>query len=145
LTFISPSLATVIPGLPNDHYHAFADPMVFTLVGLGAGALWRFRPGRAVVTTVPSATPPTNASDASAGIGRTVPVGPLVVVVGLVVLLGFNLLNQPSATHPDGGFPAAETTANRILAATGESTTITLRSLPDFKSTEAYAYPLVRA
>ncbi len=47
LTFISPSLATVIPGLPNDHYHAFADPMVFTLVGLGAGALWRVRPGRA--------------------------------------------------------------------------------------------------
>ena len=46
LTFISPSLATVIPGLPNDHYHAFADPMVFTLVGLGAGALWRVRPGR---------------------------------------------------------------------------------------------------
>ena len=41
LTFISPSLATIIPGLPNDHYHAFADPMVFTLVGLGAGALWR--------------------------------------------------------------------------------------------------------
>ena len=48
LTFISPSLATVIPGLPNDHYHAFADPMVFTLVGLGAGALWRVRPGRVV-------------------------------------------------------------------------------------------------
>ncbi len=28
---------SVIPGLPNDHYHAFADPMVFVLVGLGAG------------------------------------------------------------------------------------------------------------
>ncbi len=41
LTFLSPSLATVVPGLPNDHYHAFADPMVFVLVGLGAGALWR--------------------------------------------------------------------------------------------------------
>ena len=145
LTFISPSLATVIPGLPNDHYHAFADPMVFTLVGLGAGALWRVRPRRAVATSASTATPPTNAPDASAGIGRTVPVGPAVVVVGLVLLIGFNLLNQPPAAHPDGGFPAAETAAARIIAATGEGTTITLRSLPDFKSTEAYAYPLIRA
>ena len=54
LTVISPSLATVIPGLPNDHYHAFADPMVFTLVGLGAGALWRVRPSR---TAAPPASP----------------------------------------------------------------------------------------
>ena len=35
------SLATVVPGLPNDHYHAFADPMVFTLIGIGAAVLWR--------------------------------------------------------------------------------------------------------
>jgi len=145
LTFISPSLATVIPWLPNDHYHAFADPMVFTLVGLGSGALWRVWPRRAVATSASTATPPTNTSDASAGISRTVPVGPVVVVVGLVLLIGFNLLNQPPAAHPDGGFPAAETAAARILAATGEGTTITLRSLPDFKSTEAYAYPLIRA
>ena len=41
LTVLSPSLATVIPGLPNDHYHAFADPMVFTLIGMGAAVLWR--------------------------------------------------------------------------------------------------------
>ncbi len=146
LTFISPSLATVIPGLPNDHYHAFADPMVFTLVGLGAGALWRVRPGRAApATPATPGTPATIAPDASAGIGRTVSVGPAVVVVGLALLIAFNLLNQPPAVHPDGGFPAAEIAAARILAATGEGTTITLRSLPDFKSTEAYAYPLIRA
>jgi 4-amino-4-deoxy-L-arabinose transferase-like glycosyltransferase len=176
LTFISPSLSTVIPGLPNDHYHAFADPMVFTLVGLGAGALWRVRPRRAAppssranvseavaapegnpaipATRTTEATPTTPATsvapattpfDASAGIGRTIPVGPAVVVVGLAILIGFNLLNQPPITHPDGGFPAAETAAARILAATGNGTTITLRSLPDFKSTEAYAYPLIRA
>ena len=28
LTVTAPSLASVVPGLPNDHYHAFADPMV---------------------------------------------------------------------------------------------------------------------
>ena len=38
LTFAAPGLAVVVAGLPNDHYHAFADPMVFVLVGLGAGA-----------------------------------------------------------------------------------------------------------
>jgi hypothetical protein len=140
LTFISPSLSTVIPGLPNDHYHAFADPMVFTLVGLGAGALWRVRPGRRS-----PASPEAPEADAAAGIGRTVPVGPAIVVVGLALLIGFNLTDQPPAAHPDGGFPAAETAAARILAATGSGTTITLRSLPDFKSTEAYAYPLIRA
>ena len=41
LTVAAPSLAVVIPGLPNDHYHAFADPMVFVLLGLGAAALAR--------------------------------------------------------------------------------------------------------
>ena len=151
LTFISPSLATVIPGLPNDHYHAFADPMVFTLVGLGAGALWRVRPGRAAPASsgasagVADANPPADASDAHVGIGRTVPVGPAIVVAGLALLIAFNLLNQPPAAHPDGGFPAAETAAARILAATGADTTITLRSLPHFKSTPAYAYPIFRA
>jgi len=137
LTFISPSLSTVVPGLPNDHYHAFADPMVFTLVGLGAGALWRVRPGRTA--------PATSMSDAAAGTNRTVPIGPAIVVIGLGLLIVFNLVDQPPAAHPDGGFPAAEAAADRILAATGEGTTITVRSLPAFKSAEAYSYPLVRA
>ena len=138
LTIISPSLATVIPGLPNDHYHAFADPMVFTLVGLGAGALWRVRPAG-----------PASARAAAGPHGRAVsgrvPLGPAVVVVALAVLIAWNLVNQPPAVHPDGGFPAAEAPAARILAATGADAPITLRSLPDFKSTEAYAYPLIRA
>ena len=63
----------------------------------------------------------------------------------VALLVAFNLVNQPPAVHPDGGFPAAEAAGARILAATGAGTPITLRSLPDFKSTEAYAYPLVRA
>ena len=41
LTIAAPSLAVVVRGLPNDHYHAFADPMVFTLVGLVVAALVR--------------------------------------------------------------------------------------------------------
>jgi hypothetical protein len=143
LTFISPSLATVIPGLPNDHYHAFADPMVFTLVGLGAGALWRLRAGR--VAPSASRASQTEGPGATPRDERTLPVGPAAVVVAVGVLIAWNLVNQPPALHADGGFPAAEAAGERILAAAGAGTPITLRSLPDFKSTEAYAYPLVRA
>jgi hypothetical protein len=142
LTVISPSLATVIPGLPNDHYHAFADPMVFTLVGLGAGALWRVRPRRAGASRGANAAEP---PDATPDEGHSFPVGPTVVVAAVAVLIAFNLVSQPPAVHPDGGFPAAEVAGVRILAAAGAGTPITLRSIPDFKSIEAYAYPLVRA
>lgn len=119
LAVAAPSLATVVPGLPNDHYHAFADPMVFTLVGLGAAALARFVPGRALAA------------------------------VALVALAGWNLTHLPPAVHPDGGFPAAETAARRVdamLSGAGvdAQAIVPIRSLPDFKSTESMAYPLVR-
>lgn len=121
LTFVSPSLASIVPGLPNDHYHAFADPFVFTLVGIGAAGLWRAGRG---------------------GVGASFTVGRVVAVVGLTFLLAWNVAHQPSAINPDGGYPAATTAAARILAAAG-GRTLTLRSLPDFKSSEAYAYPLL--
>jgi len=120
LTVAAPSLATVIVGLPNDHYHAFADPMVFVLVGIGAAAL-----------------------------ARTRPAGPPVLIVTLVALLIWNVANQPPSVHPDGGFPAAAAAAERIdatleRAGIGADQPVRLRSLPGFKSTEAYAYPLIR-
>jgi hypothetical protein len=115
--------------------------MVFTLVGLGAGALWRVRTRRSAAAHASSAEAP----DATREGERTIPIGPAGVVVVVGVLIAWNLVNQPPAMHPDGGFPAAETAGARILAATGAGEPITLRSLPDFKSIEAYAYPLVRA
>ena len=36
LAVLAPSLAVVTPGLPNDHYHAFLDPIVVALVAAGA-------------------------------------------------------------------------------------------------------------
>jgi 4-amino-4-deoxy-L-arabinose transferase-like glycosyltransferase len=133
LTFLSPSLATIVPDLPNDHYHAFADPMVFTLLGLGAAALWRVRE-----------TPDGSLTGPSWRRRTAVPVGPLIAIVGVVALLAWNLAHQPPGVHPDGGFPAADLAAARILAVAGDDE-ITLWSLPDFKSAEAYGYPLVRA
>lgn len=121
LTIAAPSLASVVPGLPNDHYHAFADPMVVVLVGLGLAAL----------------------------IGGRRPVGPAVAAIAVVAILGWNLTHQPPAVHPDGGWPAGEAAGDRVdaaLAAAGidRGSVVVLRSIPDFKSTEAVAYPLVR-
>jgi len=115
LTFVSPSLASVVPGLPNDHSHAFADPMVFAIVGMGAGALWR----------------------------TAVPVGRLLTVVAVGALLAWNVSVWPNAMAADGGFPAADRAAARILAGAGGNQ-VTLRSLPDVTSAEAYVYPLER-
>ena len=132
LTVAAPSLASVIPGLPNDHYHAFADPMVFTLVGLGVAAATRG------LLRAPGHRPAVPA------------VGPLVAAVGLVALLAWNLSHLPPTVNPDGGFPAGETAGGRVEAALGgagigHDAIVRIQSLPTFKSTEAMAYPLVRA
>jgi hypothetical protein len=122
LTFASPSLATVVRGLPNDHYHAFADPMVFVLVGLGAAALWRGLVGRA----------------GSVALGR------VLAISGILAIVAWAATHQPPAVHPDGGFPGAAAATDRIEGAAG-SGPIRLLAIPDFKSIESYAYPLVRS
>jgi 4-amino-4-deoxy-L-arabinose transferase-like glycosyltransferase len=131
LTVAAPSLASVIPGLPNDHYHAFADPMVFTLVGLGVAAATQG------FLRAPGHRPAGPA------------VGPLVAAFGLVALFAWNLTHLPPAVNPDGGFPAGEAAGARVDAALASASVarndvIRLQSLPDFKSTEAMVYPLAR-
>ncbi len=137
LTFASPSLATVVRGLPNDHYHAFADPMVFVLVGLGGAALWRAIPGRRPGDADWRAAP-------VAGFASLLRPGRLIAVVGVAALVAWAATHQPAAVHPDGGFPAAVAAADRIEGAAGPGP-IRLLAIPDFKSVESYAYPLVRA
>jgi len=129
LTFAAPSLATVVRGLPNDHYHAFADPMVFVLVGLGAAALWRGAdgPGQRRLSGPASLVPPAR----------------LLALTGVAAVIGWAATHQPQAVHPDGGFPAAAAAAERIEAMSGPGP-IHLLAIPDFKSVESYAYPLVR-
>ncbi len=128
LTLAASGLATVVPGLPNDHYHAFADPIVFIVVGLGVAALAGLRPGQeaAVRRRAPAAL-----------------IGQLVAAVVVVVLVAFNLTRQPPAIVADGGWPAARAAAARVLQV--GSSTISLASLPDFKSGDAMRFPLVAA
>jgi hypothetical protein len=120
LTVAASGLATVIPGLPNDHYHAFADPIVFSAVGLGAAAMARWRPA-----DVPF------------------PVGTAVGAGIVAVLVVFNLSRQPPAVVADGGWPAGRAAAERVLGA-GRSP-ISVVSLPAFKSADAMRFPLVAA
>jgi hypothetical protein len=122
LTFAAGSLATVIPGLPNDHYHAFADPIVFVVVGLGLAALARWRPERR-------------------------PVGVAAAVGAVVLLVAYNITIWPPKVAPDGGWPAADAAGARILtSAPGASAEdlLVLHSLPTFKSADAVRFPLVR-
>jgi hypothetical protein len=115
LAIVAANLATVVPGLPNDHYHAFIDPIVFILAGLGAAALWRT--GRSPLRVAAAAA--------------------------IAALAAFNLATWPPAVSPDGGWPAAHDAAARIERTTAGAD-IVLVGLPEFKSTDAYGFPLAR-
>jgi hypothetical protein len=131
LTVAAPSLAVVVPGLPNDHYHAFADPMVFVLVGIGVAVPWRSWGTRG------SSTGERPEAAVSAMVPR---------VVGSVVVVAFTIWNVahiPPPVAADGGFPAAAAAATRIEASTTERV-MAIRSLPTFKPPDTYVYPLTR-
>ena len=115
-------LTTVIPGLPNDHYHAFVDPMVFGLIGLGLAAVARRRDGQY----------------GGDGPGRVV----VAIVVAATVSVAAG--QWPPAVAADGGWPAARAAGERIALATGDRP-IELAGLPLFKSTAAYGFPLADA
>ncbi|MDQ3126930.1 MAG: glycosyltransferase family 39 protein [Chloroflexota bacterium] len=127
LTAGASGLATVIPGLPNDHYHAFADPMVVVIVAIGLAAL--VRAGLAA----------DRAAGALARVGP--PIGAGAIVLGLVA---WNLVHQPPRVVADGGWPAAQRAAARVIDVIGSDGAI-LSSLPVFKSDEALRFPLQRA
>jgi 4-amino-4-deoxy-L-arabinose transferase-like glycosyltransferase len=120
LTFAAGGLATVVPGLPTDHYHAFADPMVYATVGLGMAAAWPLR------------------DQAARPVGRVVGIGILALV------LGWGWTHQPPAVAAGGAWPGARDAANRVLATTGDRP-ILLWSLPRFKAPDALGFPLTVA
>ncbi len=122
LTVLAPSLQTVVAGLPNDHYHAFLDPIVVVIVALGLGAIVRGSWG---------------ARDPRVGVlGRSL-VG--IAIVGLVVL---GLGRTPPA-DPNGGWPSARAAGARIVA--DWPGPFDVRQLPDFKTAEGVGFPIVVA
>jgi 4-amino-4-deoxy-L-arabinose transferase-like glycosyltransferase len=114
LAIAAPSLAIVVEGLPNDHYHAFLDPLVFVLAGLGVAAYWRW------------------------GIA-----GRVVAVAAVAAIGGFNVATWPPAVASDGGWPAAQAATQRVVTSVG-SDSVLLIGVPTFKPPDAYAFPLTR-
>jgi hypothetical protein len=148
LGLLAPELTRVVVGLPNDHYHAFVDPVVPILLGLGIAALVRGRaapewlaagtsPERLAAGTSP-ATNPQSRSDAASRRRREGPILALVVIVGL---LGFEVSRIPTLQDPNGGWPAALAAAERVVRQTG-GRTLGVVGLPDFKPVDGFVFPL---
>ncbi len=129
LGLAAPSLQRVVAGLPNDHYHAFADPMIFTLIGIAAALVAR--------ATLPRATSlrPTSLPGFAAG--------PALVVTGTALLAIVGWLRWP-APDPDGGWDAARAAGVRIDAAAGGGE-VALLGLPEFKLADGIGFPIGRA
>ena len=122
LTVLAPSLQTVVIGLPNDHYHAFLDPIVIVLVALGFRAM-------------------ASGSGLQAGIDRTA----RIVVVGVVIaILALDVSRWPPLRQPNGGWPAARDAGARI-AARSPGRIVDIRDLPVFKTAEGIGFPVVAA
>jgi len=121
LALFAPSLAVIVPGLPNDHYHAFLDPLVLALIGAGLARVAGVRPSGspAVLRLVPRAL----AGSAA-----------VVLVVAAVIA-------WPRALNPDGGWRAAARAAREIEAfADGEP--YALVGIPALKNLNSVRFPL---
>ena len=115
----SASLATVTPGLANDDYHAFADPMIFVIVAGGLSFL----------------------AIEGDRLGAVRRLGTIMAGAVIVALVGWNLASHPPPRAPDGGWAAAQAAADRVVSASG-GRPIALSSLPTFKGDEALRFPL---
>ncbi len=107
----APWLSTVTP-LYVDHYHLALDPIIFALLGLGAGVLWRRAAGRAVVA----------------------------VAAGGIV--AWNLVAVPlPPVDADGGWPAGLAAGQRVVDDLRGAPAVVI-GVPKFKKTTAVNYPM---
>ena len=127
LAFVAPSLQRVVAGLPNDHYHAFLDPIVVLVLAIPAGHAF----SRASVTWRERRRP-------------IALVAMLVVGIGVAALELTALSRKPPHVDPEGGWPAARAAGERIVQVTGGGT-VWLAGLPSFKLTDGIGFPIERA
>lgn len=124
LSVLAPSLQTVVVGLPNDHYHAFLDPVIVVVVAVaGAGMAGR-------------------AAQASREGARIAARALLMAAFAGVVVLGIS--RWPAPIDPNGGWPAAEASGPRILATTG-TVPVDVVALPTVKTPDGTGFPIVYA
>jgi Dolichyl-phosphate-mannose-protein mannosyltransferase len=123
LAVAAPSLAVIVPGLPNDHYHAFLDPLLVGVVAAGIARL------------ADAAVAARDEAPRSSSVGA---LASAVLVIGLGIIA---VAAWPPAASPDGGWLAAERDAATIEAlADGEP--YALIGIPPFKTTNAVRFPL---
>jgi hypothetical protein len=119
LALFAPSLAVITPGLPNDHYHSFLDPLVLALVAAGLAHV------------------------AGVGVARaSSPVRAVVAAGAGVLLVAVSVLAWPPAVSPDGGWRLADQAAGRAAAAVDNGRFL-LEGIPPFKNSNAMRFPLV--
>jgi 4-amino-4-deoxy-L-arabinose transferase-like glycosyltransferase len=123
LAFAAPSLQRVVPGLPNDHYHASLDPIVAMLIAIPAA--WLFE--RARTAWGQARTP-------AAGFAT------VAIAAGIAALVFTAVIRQPAWFDPNG-WRAMQTAGVRIVSAAGERP-INVVGLPDFKLPDAISFPI---
>ena len=145
LAFAAPGLQVVVAGLPNDHYHAFLDPVVAALFGISIGALlergfaaWRSRAGAASARATPSTPPTTGRSTLDPAL-----LAGALGIVALAGILAIEAVRLPGA-DPEGGWSAARAAGVRIVQAL-HGPPVSIVSLPRFKSAEGIEFPIREA
>jgi hypothetical protein len=138
LAVFAPSLAIIVPELPNDHYHAFLDPIVLTLVGVGLARLAGAGAGASDQAGADADATRTAPDD----MRRTLP-GRLAAGILAIVLAGIAVTAWPPTVAPDGGWPLADAAAARVLEVTGDEP-FALDGIPEFKNANALRFPLER-
>jgi len=148
LSVLAPSLQTIVAGLPNDHYHAFLDPVVVVLVSVAAIAI--AAPGTLPARANRAATGPTtdverdSAARGGASLRPGVDVAARVLLGAVFALVAALEISRWPIADPNGGWPAAAASGTRIVATTG-SNPVALLDLPAFKTPAGTGFPIVKA
>ena len=93
LSLISPSLAVIDAGVPNDQYHGWLDPVLLAAVGVAVARM---------CATAQRLTPR------------------VVAVVAVAACVGLSVASMPPLSSPDGGWPRAAAAALRIGSVAGD-------------------------
>ena len=127
LAFAAPSLQRVVPGLPNDHYHAFLDPVVVLLVAVPLGILFE----RSIAAWRSTRRPiPAIATGAAA--------------LAIVTIVATSIARTPPPIDPDGGWPAMRDAGAR-LSGLAPARPMYVVGLPAFKLPDAVVFPVIQA
>jgi len=143
LTVLAPSLQTVVAGLPNDHYHAYLDPVVIVLLSVAGVGLATARrdlapAGRDLARVNRDPEAPLSRGPAVGVVARAI------VAAGVVVLVVIGVTRWPPPTDPNGGWPAAQAAGQRIAQTTGTEQ-VWVVGVPSFKAPDDIVYAIVAA